>query len=235
MAGRASSGWLRDYTEPLRSIYLEVLVMSLFINMLALAVPVFILQVYDRVIFHAGLTTLQGLAIGIVIVIVFDHVLRQARMPADAKKRRSASMSAWERSSSTRCWRCRSRIWRAGPTRFGYRCFATSKPCATLGRPWGRLVVPLRPGADAGRRHLSRILDPCHVGDLDGYGASRPRRRRNDRCGARSDTRAAAQFWPRVRFEHGGVVLGQGLKTARWPSARGPRKARRFAPPPSCP
>ena len=53
--------------------------MSFFINMLALAVPVFILQVYDRVIFHAGLTTLQGLAIGILIVIVFDHILRQAR------------------------------------------------------------------------------------------------------------------------------------------------------------
>lgn len=79
MAARSSTHWLRDYTEPLRPIYREVLVMSLFINLLALAVPVFILQVYDRVIFHAGLTTLQGLAIGIGIVIVFDHILRQAR------------------------------------------------------------------------------------------------------------------------------------------------------------
>ena len=60
MAGSAPTRWLRDYTEPLRPIYREVLVMSLFINLLALAVPVFILQVYDRVIFHAGLTTLQG-------------------------------------------------------------------------------------------------------------------------------------------------------------------------------
>ena len=79
MAVRASTRWLRDYTEPLRPIYREVLVMSLFINLLALAVPMFILQVYDRVIFHAGLTTLQGLAIGIIIVIVFDYILRQAR------------------------------------------------------------------------------------------------------------------------------------------------------------
>ena len=79
MSERASRRWLRDYTEPLRPIYREILVMSMFINLLALAVPVFILQVYDRVIFHAGLTTLQGLAIGIVIVIVFDHILRQAR------------------------------------------------------------------------------------------------------------------------------------------------------------
>ena len=65
--------------RPLRPIFREVLVMSLFINLLALAVPVFSLQVYDRVIFHAGLSTLQGLAIGILFVIVFDNVLRQAR------------------------------------------------------------------------------------------------------------------------------------------------------------
>ena len=71
--------WLRHFVRPLRPIFREVLVMSLFINLLALAVPVFSLQVYDRVVFHAGLSTLQGLAIGILFVIVFDNVLRQAR------------------------------------------------------------------------------------------------------------------------------------------------------------
>ena len=53
--------------------------MSLFINILALAVPVFVLQVYDRVVFQGGLSTLQGLALGMVVVIVFDYVLRQGR------------------------------------------------------------------------------------------------------------------------------------------------------------
>ena len=33
----------------------------------------------DRVVFHAGMTTLQGLVIGMVIVIAFDFVLRQTR------------------------------------------------------------------------------------------------------------------------------------------------------------
>jgi ATP-binding cassette subfamily C protein LapB len=56
-----------------------LLVMSLFINLLALAAPLFVMQVYDRVIFHAGLTTLQALVIGIAAVIVFDFILRQAR------------------------------------------------------------------------------------------------------------------------------------------------------------
>ncbi|TDQ81495.1 ATP-binding cassette subfamily C protein LapB [Dongia mobilis] len=56
-----------------------LLVMSLFINLLALATPLFVMQVYDRVIFHAGLTTLQALVLGICAVILFDFFLRQAR------------------------------------------------------------------------------------------------------------------------------------------------------------
>lgn len=56
-----------------------LLVMSLFINLLALAAPLFVMQVYDRVIFHAGLTTLQALVMGIGAVILFDFILRQAR------------------------------------------------------------------------------------------------------------------------------------------------------------
>ena len=71
--------WLRPFVRPLWPIFREVLVMSLFINLLALAVPAFTVQVYDRVIFHAGLSTLQGLAIGMVFVILFDHLLRQGR------------------------------------------------------------------------------------------------------------------------------------------------------------
>ncbi len=57
----------------------ELLTLSLFVNLMALAVPVFVLQVYDRVVAKAGLTTLQGLAIGVGIVIVFDFLLRQTR------------------------------------------------------------------------------------------------------------------------------------------------------------
>ena len=59
--------------------YFEALFASLFINFLALAVPVFMLQIYDRVVFHHGLTTLQGLVVGMVCVIVFDGVLRLGR------------------------------------------------------------------------------------------------------------------------------------------------------------
>lgn len=57
----------------------ELLALSFFVNAIALALPVFVLQVYDRVVGQAGLTTLQGLAIGIVLAILFDLLLRQTR------------------------------------------------------------------------------------------------------------------------------------------------------------
>ena len=77
--GRAKRQWLRDVLRPMRPAYREVLVTSLFVNLLALAVPIFVLQVYDRVVFFAGISTLQGLAIGVTLALAFDLTLRQAR------------------------------------------------------------------------------------------------------------------------------------------------------------
>ncbi|NJN06153.1 MAG: hypothetical protein HC814_07025 [Rhodobacteraceae bacterium] len=71
--------WFRHVLKPLKPAFREVLGMALFINVLALAVPIFVLQVYDRVVFHAGLSTLRGLVLGMVAVLVFDFVLRQSR------------------------------------------------------------------------------------------------------------------------------------------------------------
>jgi len=71
--------WLRPVLHPLKPLFREVLAISLFVNIIALAAPIFVLQVYDRVVFHAGLSTLQGLVIGMVLVLAFDFTLRQAR------------------------------------------------------------------------------------------------------------------------------------------------------------
>ncbi|WP_316978735.1 peptidase domain-containing ABC transporter [Shumkonia mesophila] len=60
-------------------VFREVLAMSFFVNALALAVPVFTMQVYDRVVYHAGIKTLEGLMIGMLFVLAFDYVLRQSR------------------------------------------------------------------------------------------------------------------------------------------------------------
>ncbi|WP_413206342.1 peptidase domain-containing ABC transporter [Rhodospirillum sp. A1_3_36] len=72
-------GWLKEILRPLAPTFREVALMSFFINIAALATPVFVLQVYDRVVFHAGLSTLQGLVLGMVVLLCFDFILRQSR------------------------------------------------------------------------------------------------------------------------------------------------------------
>ena len=56
-----------------------MLTMSVFVNILALTMPVFTLQVYDRVIGSAGYSTLEGLVIGVALIVGFDYIIRQAR------------------------------------------------------------------------------------------------------------------------------------------------------------
>ena len=71
--------WLWDAVSDARGAVRDTVLVSLFVNLLALATPVFVLQVYDRVVFHAGLKTLQGLVLGMALVVVFDYVLRRSR------------------------------------------------------------------------------------------------------------------------------------------------------------
>lgn len=85
---RRERDWLRPVIKPLYPLFREVLALSLFLNLLALTTPIFVLQVYDRVVFHAGLSTLQGLVVGMILVLAFDFVLRQTR----ARVMQSASL-----------------------------------------------------------------------------------------------------------------------------------------------
>ena len=74
--GRA---WFSEILKPLRPTFRELACVSLFINVLALAQPIFMLQVYDRVVFFSGMSTLAGLAVGMAIAIAFDLLLRTFR------------------------------------------------------------------------------------------------------------------------------------------------------------
>ena len=71
--------WLKPFLKPLRRTLNEVVALSVFINILALALPVITLQIYDRVIIHNGFSTLQGLVVGTIIIVLFDFSLRQGR------------------------------------------------------------------------------------------------------------------------------------------------------------
>lgn len=74
-----ATAWLSETIRALRPAFGQVALASAFVNLLAVAVPVFVLKVYDRVVMHAGLSTLYGLVIGVCIAIVFDFALRQFR------------------------------------------------------------------------------------------------------------------------------------------------------------
>jgi ATP-binding cassette subfamily C protein LapB len=79
MVEHSTTAWLNSFIRPLRQTFNKVVAMSAFINILALAVPIFTMQVYDRVVGHNGFSTLQGLVVGMIIIVLFDYILRQAR------------------------------------------------------------------------------------------------------------------------------------------------------------
>lgn len=78
-AAAHSYPWLRRLLLPLKPYYREALSISFFTNLLALAVPLFTLQVYDRVVPHNATSTLAALVAGVVLALCFDFVLRQSR------------------------------------------------------------------------------------------------------------------------------------------------------------
>jgi len=57
----------------------EVVVCTVFINLLVVALPLFTLNVYDAVVPNLAMSTLTVLALGVGIAIVFDVVLKTAR------------------------------------------------------------------------------------------------------------------------------------------------------------
>ena len=62
-----------------RSLYRDVLLAATLINVFALALPLFTMNVYDRVVPNRAVETLWMLAIGVLIVLVGDFTLRSMR------------------------------------------------------------------------------------------------------------------------------------------------------------
>ncbi|CAG2157976.1 Toxin RTX-I translocation ATP-binding protein [Cupriavidus yeoncheonensis] len=61
------------------TLYGEVLVASLLLSLFALAMPLFTMNVYDRVVPNHAMETLWALAIGVGLVIAFDLLMRTLR------------------------------------------------------------------------------------------------------------------------------------------------------------
>ncbi|MEH6496086.1 MAG: ABC transporter transmembrane domain-containing protein, partial [Pseudomonas marincola] len=71
--------WFSSVSSKVRPLFLELVVYSFFINILALVIPLFVLQVYNRVVAFGNISTLQGLIAGVLIALLFDFLLRQIR------------------------------------------------------------------------------------------------------------------------------------------------------------
>ena len=71
--------WFWSVVTRFGSNYSHVAIAAFLINVLALAAPLFTMNVYDRVIPNGAIPSLIALAIGLVLAIVFDFVLRVVR------------------------------------------------------------------------------------------------------------------------------------------------------------
>lgn len=73
------SHWFWAVLQQSKKLYAEVLVASLLTNLFALASPLFIMNVYDRVVPNQALNTLWVLASGVALVLVFDLIMKSLR------------------------------------------------------------------------------------------------------------------------------------------------------------
>lgn len=71
--------WLTSTLAPFWRTYLRVALAALFINMIALVSPLFVMNVYDRVLPNEATATLWVLAIGVSLALLFDLLLKTAR------------------------------------------------------------------------------------------------------------------------------------------------------------
>ena len=71
--------WFWSEVWKVRREFWPVLLAALVVNLLALAVPLFTMNVYDRVIPNKAIPTLWVLAIGVMLALALDFILRLAR------------------------------------------------------------------------------------------------------------------------------------------------------------
>ncbi|PPD16131.1 MAG: type I secretion system permease/ATPase [Methylobacterium sp.] len=88
VVGTGDRGGIRESKPPhwfwatlarFRSNYMHIAVAALIINVMALAFPLFVMNVYDRVLPNGAIASLIALSIGVLIAFAFDFALRLVR------------------------------------------------------------------------------------------------------------------------------------------------------------
>jgi ATP-binding cassette, subfamily C, bacterial LapB len=76
---KAKSGWFRVVIERFRPLIYQVLILTFVLNLFALATPLFVMAVYDKVVATGSMETLAYFAVGVLLAIAGDMVLRNLR------------------------------------------------------------------------------------------------------------------------------------------------------------
>jgi len=76
---RAEGHWFWGTLASSWRIYRDVLLASVLINLFAVAGPLFVMNVYDRVVPNNAIDTLWVLAVGVCLIYLFDYLLRGLR------------------------------------------------------------------------------------------------------------------------------------------------------------
>jgi ATP-binding cassette subfamily B protein len=77
-------GWFRATTERFRPLLWQIFGLTLFINLMAIASPLFVMSVYDKVVPTGSLSTLAYLVVGILLALTVEHFLSRMRSKAVA-------------------------------------------------------------------------------------------------------------------------------------------------------
>ncbi|MDR2014016.1 MAG: type I secretion system permease/ATPase [Azoarcus sp.] len=74
-----SGHWFWSVIAANKRIYYDVLLAAFVINLFAVAMPLFVMNVYDRVVPNSAIETLWVLTAGVFVVLLFDMILRTMR------------------------------------------------------------------------------------------------------------------------------------------------------------
>ena len=71
--------WFRAVLERFKGVFFQMMVLSATLSLVSLATPLFVMMVYDRVIGSHSLETLEPLAVGILLALLAEWILRGLR------------------------------------------------------------------------------------------------------------------------------------------------------------
>lgn len=75
----SSKHWLLTVLKEVRPWYRDLLLASFVINLLALVIPLFTMNVYDRVVPNQAIETLWVLVVAVIVVLIFEWILKESR------------------------------------------------------------------------------------------------------------------------------------------------------------